>query len=193
MDDYPKKTYNVKVNKLDFGVDVNRVPTVSIDFQVNFNWNYFVALGEALYAISDPENSDSDQRKVTLFGKRPGDWFGGAYRYYFNDHKTTDMIHERYINHAPYLTAYFISKDNKIMKKSCLSYVQDIFPREVSTTTVFHAGEYKNYLTVRLGDQFGTDLDLSQLDRVVLNVELISKDSFHMFQNCNENEYVLKL
>lgn len=88
LNDFPHRAFYIKQGPHQLKVDVNRNGVLGVPFEMGWNYNYIVSLGEALGLLHDGSNGLFEQSpgRVIILVKDPKDmFFGKKTNYLFND------------------------------------------------------------------------------------------------------------
>ena len=88
LNDFPQRAFYIKQDPHQLKVDVNRNGVLIVPFEMGWNYNYIVSLGEALALLHDGSNGLFEQSpgNVIIMAKDPKDlFFGKKTHYQFND------------------------------------------------------------------------------------------------------------
>lgn len=192
LNDYPDRAYNVTITNVETKVDVDRKPTIIVSWKLESNYNYIVALQEALNAISDKRDKEINQKAVIVKVTKPGDFFSRGTGYYFNDHTTYNAVADRMLK-TIIVGVYFLDKDDNILHKNC----EDALNSNISP----YEWNEANALIIRSGwnntswgtsvfsmdQEFGSEF-LKKFNKVVIQPE-ISATQGYLTPVCIENNY----
>lgn len=119
LDDYPKHAFIVEKGNVEYQVNADREPVVTIPYSIRWNYNYIKALNEVLSLVQDPESSRVPQESVTITAKDPKAWvLGRSDTYYFNDIQRSQRIKRTFVG-ALYVTVTFKDAGGNVLVSGC--------------------------------------------------------------------------
>lgn len=92
LDDFPSRAFTVTQGKVEFKLDSDRNAYIIIPYELRWNYNYLVALNEALKLTHDGPDRYTHQKRFAVISKKPGDIVGRTDTYYFNDNIRTRLV-----------------------------------------------------------------------------------------------------
>lgn len=119
LDDYPARAFNVEKKEVEYLVNINRQPVISVRYVVRWNYKYLQALNEALELTQDPRDRYLSQVRIDVQSKSPNNWlFGSTDSYYFNDTLRSDMIMNTF-RRPFFVYTLYKDKDGRVVKRGC--------------------------------------------------------------------------
>ena len=116
LNDFPTRAFDVNVGKIDFLLDAQRNPIMSVPFTIKWSYNYLTALNEALRVTSDPDENNSAQQRIFIVSKDPKAWLiGKTDRYYFNDRPRSDFIKNTLVGYISVYLTFLDSNGNRVL------------------------------------------------------------------------------
>jgi hypothetical protein len=114
MSDFPSKAFTISNDEIEIRVDANRTPWLFIKYAMRWNYNYLMAVNEALSLVADSKNGvmspildrlagQSATGYVTIMAKDPKDFILGNQWHYRPDNPIFILLQSILANREPYI------------------------------------------------------------------------------------------
>jgi len=115
MSDFPNKAFTVSSSETSINVDRNRSPWLFIKYSMAWNYNYLMAVNEAMSILAPSKNSvisptmdrmagQTPTGYVTIMAKNPKDYiFGNQWSYQMSDNSSVRLLQDILIDREPYI------------------------------------------------------------------------------------------
>ena len=116
--DHPKKAFEVEKINHSFTIDPKRNAILTVNFNINWNYNYLVALNEALSKAQDKKSNNIRQEKIAVISKHPRSTIGETNQYVFSDSVRANQIKQQFIGSTLVIIKVY-DWNNKIIMSQC--------------------------------------------------------------------------
>jgi len=106
--DFPNRAFSIKVEKTDFQLDMYNNSRLAVQYRMDWNYNWVMAMDEALKLASSPRDRAIAQEQIKIVRKKPDSWIGSNDTYYYNDAKFYEMVYNKL---RPTVSVYAKVKD----------------------------------------------------------------------------------
>jgi hypothetical protein len=114
MSDFPNKAFTISTDEVEIRVDGNRTPWLFIKYEMRWNYNYLMAVNEALSVMAESKNGvmspildrlagQSATGYVTIMAKDPKDFILGNQWHYRPDNTSFALLQGMLANQGPYI------------------------------------------------------------------------------------------
>lgn len=174
LDDYPKRAIEIKQGSSEFKLDAFRNALLIIPVELRWNYNYLVALKEALTLLSDGDERSPNE--VLLIMKKPEDFIGSKSKYFFNDSLRAGDLAYAIQNYHTQLVARILDNSGRELFVECYDASMydfaDNFKKIDYTQFVLRGGAVsKKTITIKVEQNGQLHRALSSAGRVEISVE----------------------
>ena len=131
MSDFPNKAFTIKSDGIEINLNENRQPWLSIKYAMRWNYNYLMAVNEALSIsaasksavvspIIDRLSGQSVTGYVTIMAKDPKDYIFGKQWSYRPDNYKYNLLQGILIDREPYIMIALRNAQSYSVWKTCL-------------------------------------------------------------------------
>jgi hypothetical protein len=115
MSNFPNKAFTIKGHEIEINVDGNRTSLLIIKYSMAWNYNYLMAINEAMSILAPSKNSvisptldrmagQAPAGYVTIMAKNPKDFiFGNQWSYQMTDNSSLKLLQNILIDKEPYI------------------------------------------------------------------------------------------
>jgi len=131
MSDFPNKAFIIQSDEIDISVNGNREPWLSIKYAMRWNYNYLMAVNEAL-SISAPSKNgiispildrlagQAETGYVTIMAKDPKDYILGNQWHYRPDNYGHKILQDILIDMQPYIMVTIRNAQSSSVWRTCM-------------------------------------------------------------------------
>lgn len=95
LNDYPQRAFTMKKLETNFGLDIYNNARLVVKYKVDWNYEWVMAMDEALRVASSPRDRGIAQEKIKIIKREPNSWVGSNDVYYYNDAKFYEMVYNK--------------------------------------------------------------------------------------------------
>ena len=116
--DHPLKAFEVQKVNHAFTIDPKRNAILKVSFEINWNYNYLVALNEALGKAQDKKSNNIPQERIAIISKHPRSTLGETNQYFFSDSVRALKIKQQFVGPAVVIVKVY-DWNNKVIISHC--------------------------------------------------------------------------
>jgi hypothetical protein len=187
MSDFPNKAFTIRGDEIEINVSGNRDPWLFIKYAMRWNYNYLMAINEALSLMADSKNGvaspimdrlagQSATGYVTIMAKDPKDYIFGKQWSYRPDNHSHKLLQGILVDKEPYIMITIRNAQSHPVWRTCMS------PQWARGKAFCSAGEnlafYGNTVEtgwIKLNIDRSPDLDGSLKQANTLELEIVSR------------------
>ena len=95
LNDYPYRAFTMKKMDSNFGLDIYNNARLVVRYKVDWNYDWTMAMNEALRLASSPRDRGIAQEKIKIITRKPDSWIGSTDVYYYSDVNFYEMVYEK--------------------------------------------------------------------------------------------------
>lgn len=95
LNDYPHRAFTMKKVDSNFGLDIYNNARLVVRYKVDWNYEWVMAMDEALRLASSPRDRNIAQEKIKIIKRKPDSWVGSNETYYYSDVRFYEMVYEK--------------------------------------------------------------------------------------------------
>jgi hypothetical protein len=168
LEDYPYKAFTLKQSEPVIQFDKDRDAIITMDFIVEWNYNYLNSLKEAFSLVT--ADVKRPEYKVWVRSRAQGKWIADDDVFYINDRNSYLKIANS-ISEQPTVTAVFYDTQNRQIDSRCFG-----FGDEYSRTTpdgmfqVIGTARSWRTLNIKVDAKSSLSKNISEVDKIVLKI-----------------------
>lgn len=167
-----KYGFEVTKKSVNYEVDRNRNPILTISYSVFWNYKYLVALNEALSMVHDGHKSVGKKQVVYVQSKNPDNLvLGETNEYHFTDSTRSNMIMNK-LSGPVHIVATVYGWDSSVIYKEC-SKAEYLMPVVVDETPIHIRGStgYLGEIVINLNSIPQNATKFNQASKVELTID----------------------
>jgi hypothetical protein len=149
LQDYPSKAFDIKQEYLDVLVGGARNMVISVQYKMNWNYDYLISMKEALGQIQqNPEYYDlaclcyKSKERIRIVSAKPGKFLASSDMFYFSDLGLAQQVNDKFDSIIRIKSTVYDDDDRPIFS-SCFSTDTLWAGRRMDNTYELHGSKYE--------------------------------------------------